>query len=470
MILSVRRRLPRASTLAILAVLTASACRQPEHILPGPRYDLRDLSDAQSILSRTNPVPDQPTPPQPPRQIGNPPYAVTGKATKLSLPAAKAVSSWPVEGQNAQHLTPNAALHTGALSQAWSVQIGMGNAKRSRMPSGPIAAAGRIFTVDANNTVSAVSPAGQVLWHADLTPPDVVPGAVTGGGLAYADGKLFVTTGFGALIALDASSGQQLWIKKFDAPITAAPMVDGNLVYVVSRDGYGWAISTSNGKMLWEIEGTAATAGNLGAGAPAIAGKAVLFPFDSGEVDAVLRLGGISLWSASIAGERTGSARGGEVNGIIGGPVISGSTAYIATGAGRLAAVDTDSGARLWTATEGGMGPVTVAGGSLFLVSDQGLMMRLNASDGSTVWSAPLPLYVNPKVAAREDIYVHYGPILAGGRLIVASTDGLLREIDPTSGTLLRTTSLGAPAAAAPIVVDGTLYVLTADGQLRAFR
>ncbi|WP_161556022.1 outer membrane protein assembly factor BamB family protein [Mangrovicoccus ximenensis] len=323
--------------------------------------------------------------------------------------------------------------------------------------------------LDSAATVSAVASNGTVAWSKSLVPPGERPGAVVGGGLAVEGGTLLVTTGYGRLHALSAASGAEAWDKNFGAAVTAAPMVADGLVYVTSRDGMGSAVDLETGRILWQIEGSTASASMLGSGVPVLTGNAVIFPFGNGELTTVLRQAGISLWNGSLAGSRTGRAYGayGEIPNS---PVVSNGTVYVATEAGRLAALDADSGDRIWTSLEGATGPVVAAGGALFLVSDEGRLLRVNASDGTTVWAATLPLFEAEKVKRRKDVFVHYGPVLAGGRLILASSDGLLREIDPASGALLRATQLGAPAASAPIVAGNTLYVLTQDGVLRAFR
>jgi outer membrane protein assembly factor BamB len=81
-----------------------------------------------------------------------------------------------------------------------------------------------------------------------------------------------------------------------------------------------------------------------------------------------------------------------------------------------------------------------------------------------------LPNFTKSNVGRRSDIFAHYGPILAGGRLIIASSDGLLRQFDPAKGELITTVKIPSGAASAPIVVDGTLYVLSTNGNLLAFR
>ena len=60
--------------------------------------------------------------------------------------------------------------------------------------------------------------------------------------------------------------------------------------------------------------------------------------------------------------------------------------------------------------------------------------------------------------------------MLAGNQLIVTSSDGQARFFDPASGAQTGALQLGAGAASDPVVAGRTLYVVTRDGQLRAFR
>jgi outer membrane protein assembly factor BamB len=158
------------------------------------------------------------------------------------------------------------------------------------------------------------------------------------------------------------------------------------------------------------------------------------------------------------------------VTDITGDPVIVGGRVYVGNHSGETAAIEAGTGQTVWTAEHGALGPVTVAGGSVFLISDQNDLVRLDASSGETIWTAPLPLFVDPRPRRREGIFAHYGPLLAGGRLIVASSDGQVRFFDPVSGAQTGSLPLPAGAAAEPVVAGGTLYVVASDGTLNAFR
>ena len=104
------------------------------------------------------------------------------------------------------------------------------------------------------------------------------------------------------------------------------------------------------------------------------------------------------------------------------------------------------------------------------MISDEGQLTRLSTADGSEVWSTPLPYFLKEKEKKRRGIHAQLGPVLAGGRLWVAGSDGQLRAYDPAQGNLLGAVSLPGGAASLPIIVRDTLFVVSANGNLLAFR
>jgi outer membrane protein assembly factor BamB len=207
----------------------------------------------------------------------------------------------------------------------------------------------------------------------------------------------------------------------------------------------------------------------LGAPAPAVSNKLAIFAFGSGELVATFRKGGLRRWAASVAGQRLGNAIS-RISDITGSPVIDGSTVYAGNHSGRIVALDLDSGNRIWTAREGALSPVWPAGDSVFAVTDRNALVRLDAATGVTIWTTELPGFVKDKPRRRGEVFAHYGPVMAGGRLVVASNDGLIRSFSPVDGSLIGTVEVTGGATSGPVVVANTLYVVTTRGQLHAFR
>ena len=429
----------RVSIAAALSLVVLAACGDDDVILPGDRFDIR----AQTVFeNQTLPV---------------------------SLPAARANADWGHRNGSPSHSITHPALGP-SLSPLFVAEIGEGDSKTARITSHPVVANGVIYTIDARARVTATTVNGATLWSRDLTPSRDNAGDASGGGISVGGGRVYVTTGFGEITSLDAATGAEVWTQDLDAPANAAPTLRGDLVYVVARDSTAWALDTTNGRIRWQRSGAPSTANFAGGASPATSGEFVVFPFPSGEVLTTYPRGGLTRWSTFVSGDRVGSAAG-VISDISGDPVIVGGRVYIGNFGGRTVAINLSDGERLWTATEGSVSPVWPVGNAVFLINDLNELVRLDANSGNPVWRTALPTFEDGERTSRQKrVFAHYGPVLAGGRLIVTSSDGLIRQFDPTSGALIGQVDLPGGAASGPVVAGETLYVLSKNGQLHAFR
>ena len=81
----------------------------------------------------------------------------------------------------------------------------------------------------------------------------------------------------------------------------------------------------------------------------------------------------------------------------------------------------------------------------------------------------PLPRWENPE--KRKDTITWYGPVLAGGRLVVLGSNSQALSLNPVNGETLNSQNLSdSPAPFPPVIVDGTMLVVTDDGRLTAWR
>lgn len=438
----------RLPLIAALAGLTAlSACQQRDTILTGERLDPRAVLSPDGPVAQGAPAPT---------------------TAALSLPPVRGNSDWPQRAGSASHASGNMALGAGT-NRVFAVSIGQASDKRHRITADPVVAAGLVFTLDSQSTVTATTTGGGRVWSVDLRPGGESDRSVSGGGLAFEGNRVFATTGYGELVALDARTGGIAWRQRVDAPISGSPTVQNGVVYVGGRDATSWAVRANDGKVLWRAFGNDGMAGVMGVSAPAVAGGTVVFPFATGEIMGVDSANGNQLWTANVAGQRLGRAVG-YFRDVTGDPVIAGNTVYAGTSSGRTAAFDLATGAMKWEAREGASSPVLAVGNSIFLVNDQAQLIRLDAANGGRVWAQKLPYFTQTVIRKQQKVWNHYGPVLAGNRLYLAGSDGYLRVFDPASGALIGQAQIPGGAAAAPAVAGQTLYVVTHDGQLIAFR
>lgn len=447
--MTITTRKPAAGVLALslAATLLLSACQEREVILPGQRLDPLAVNspDGPAVVMPASVAP-----------------------TAIALPAQRGNADWTQRGGNAEHLPGHVALGAGT-SRIWTANIGQGNDRRHRITADPVVAAGMVFTLDSHSGVTATSVAGGRVWSSNVAPPTETGASASGGGLAYEAGRVFVTTGYGELVALDATTGGVLWRQRVNVAVGSGPAVRNGVVYVAARNSTGWAVRASDGRVLWQASGNTSSSGVMGVASPAVSGNTVVFPFPSGQLLAADTESGLTNWTAQVAGLRVGRAIG-NIRDVTGDPVIAGGTVYAGTSSGRINSIELATGLENWSARDGANSPVVPVGGSIFAVNDEASLVRIDAATGGEIWTVELPYFTDTRTRRQDSIYAHYGPILAGGRLIVASSDGVLRMFDPSTGALVGQGQIPGGAAAAPVVAGQTLYVVSRSGQLHAFR
>lgn len=438
---------PLTLTLAAMGVVALLGACNREVILPGDRLD------ARAVIS-----PDGP--------------AIEGEAapttSALSLPGVRANADWTHRAGSAAHVSGNAAIG-GGTARIWSAAIGQPTGLRHRVVADPVVAGGLVYTLDSHARVTATTTDGRQVWSTDLTPYGESGASASGGGIAYDAGRLFVTTEYGELDALDPRSGAILWRQRVDAPIAGAPTAAGGTVYITDRTATGWAVRAEDGKVQWTVTGVKDVAGWMGVSAPAVDGGLAVFPFSSGQLMAVDAASGEPRWNANVAGRRPGRAIA-AIRDMTGDPVITSDMVVAGTSSGSIAAFDRSTGVQRWRASEGSLDTPLVVGNAVFAINDEGHLIRLDLANGGKVWDVKLPGFVNPNVKKQNEVWVHHGPVLAGSKLYVASTDGALRVFDPQTGTLIGQAAIPGGAATAPVVAGGVLYVTGQDGLLHAFR
>jgi outer membrane protein assembly factor BamB len=384
-----------------------------------------------------------------------------------ALGPAQALAEWPQPNARADRAPGHIAGPAG-LRSAWRADVGAGSGDASRITAAPVVAGGLVYTLDAESDVVATDAAsGRRIWSASAAPEGQRGREGFGGGLAVADGRLFVTTGFGEVVAMGVGDGAVLWRQPLGAPLRSGPAVDAGRVVVVTRDNAGFALDAATGGVLWRVLGARAGAGFLGGASPAVSGELAVLPFTSGEILAVSASNGRRLWSDLLTGGRGGGA-GVDIADVSGDPIIAGAAVFASNYGGQMVAVDGRNGARGWLRPFGGASPAWAAGSTLFLATTDGRLMRLAAATGETVWSVDLPRYEDPE--DREGLIHYKGPVVADGAVYLSSSDEGVLIFDAQTGAARGSVEISGGAATAPVIAGGTLYVLSQDATLHAFR
>jgi outer membrane protein assembly factor BamB len=381
-----------------------------------------------------------------------------------SISGALALADWSQPGGNAENAPGNVSIGGTSGESSWRTRAVDKASKRNVRPSvPPIVHGGRIYVYDTSGTVNALAPGGGKAWSVSLT-PEGEKGHAAGGGIAASGSAIFVATGFGELVALDAGTGNRIWSFEMSAPAHSAPTAAAGKVFVVSATNVLHAVNQADGTEAWQYPGIPETAGVLSAASPAVSGGIVVVPYSSGEIIAFDTEAGQTKWAdAVVRSTRTQAVSG--LTDVAASPVIYDGIVYATGVSGRTIAVRLSDGERLWEENIGSASTPAVSGNALFIVDLSDDLIALDRTTGKAFWRTALPT-----VRKKRFYSVWAGPTLAGNVLWAVSNDRKMVGVDPATGNIIVDRQLPSAAYIKPIAAGGQLLVLASDGSLAAFR
>ena len=383
------------------------------------------------------------------------------------LPDADFITNWPQSGGSAgKEVGHRVGAYDFELD--WKKSVVPGSKRKARLVAPPVSQDGTLFLFDAKQTIHAVDGTnGASLWKKKLEPVRKSDRVAQGGGIAIAKDRLIVTSGYGYIAAFDIRNGVELWRRMTQAPVTGAPTVDDNFAYITSSNNEIYVVRLGNGDIIWSDQAIAETARVQGAPSPALSSDILVAPFSSGELIAYLPANGRRLWSTSLS-QSSGFTPISAINDIAGRPVLSEGAIYAASQSGVLAAIDQVSGGLRWSKPFGSIQTPAVSGQFVFAVNTDGQLACFDKNDGGVIWVTQLDQFRNEK--KRKDRIVWTGPVIASGKIVLASSQGRLVSIDPQTGAVLEDLKVGDPIYVEPIIANERIYVLTDDGDLASVR
>ncbi len=402
-------------------------------------------------------------------------------ASSITLPPPYINASWPQPGGDADHTMH----HLGAeltLDRLWSRKVTNSSGRRAPLLSPPVVADSRIFVIDSKAHVTAFDTAGgKEVWTTELTPDLRAPNRKWyevmqrenpaqigfGGGVAYDTGRIFATSGFGFVAALDAETGETLWTHQAETPIRTAPTATNGLVYVVTNSNEMLALNQETGEVEWDYQSFEETARFLAATSPAANAEIVIAPFSSGEIAALRADNGQELWRETVSRSSRMTALS-NLSDIAGSPVIDRGTVFAVSHAGQMSAIDLRSGRTQWEAPIAGLQTPWVAGDFIFVLSVENELVSMSREDGRVAWIQELPRYENEK--RKKNRITWNGPIIAGGQLVLTSSSGEVLLLDPKSGDTMGRRKIGKGSNISPVLANQQLFILTENGKLTAYQ
>ncbi|MFO0541275.1 MAG: PQQ-binding-like beta-propeller repeat protein, partial [Phenylobacterium sp.] len=213
---------------------------------------------------------------------------------------------------------------------------------------------------------------------------------------------------------------------------------------------------------------------------PAVSGDTVVAAFGSGELIALRAANGNDLWSEALSrASRTNALS--EIRDIAGRPVIYQGDVVAISHSGVLSSTDLRTGQTRWTLPITGITTPWVAGDVIYVVDRTGKLYCLARETGLAYWVRDLGEGrekrggflgfgggSDPKKPGVKPVWS--SPILAAGRLLLASNTGEMVAVNARTGEVERSVMLGESVTVGPIALGETVYFVTDEARLIAVR
>lgn len=374
------------------------------------------------------------------------------------------ISSSPVGGEWPMYQRD--LVHSGAASGAGSAPRGV--LKWKYEADGPIYASpavvnGTIYLATGTGSIVALdAETGDEIWKRNVGGPLNSSPAVAGD-------SLFIGRFDGVIEARDLESGDVRWEFMTRARVISSPAVDHGVVYIGSGDGRLYALDAGTGRERW----TYRTRGWISS-SPAVFEDLVAITSFDGLLHVVNRKTGKKRLDFHLSETPRSSATFGERHVIV------------ADGRGRLKAVDwrertlpmewlwlkirvqllywgmidtlANQKGFVWGTATGDafMGTPVISDGLVYAANFGGEVIAADERTGEVVWQTQVGSPVSGSMSA------------VGGAVLVGDTDGFLHSLDAGTGALRWQFQTGSRISATPVVVDGVAYVGSWNGTLHA--
>ncbi|MES2299774.1 MAG: outer membrane protein assembly factor BamB [Pseudomonadota bacterium] len=334
---------------------------------------------------------------------------------------------------------------TMAVRTAWTASVGKGAGAFA-----PVQDGGSIYAAGADGAIVALDAAsGRQLWR-------VAAGTSLSAGVSVADGVLVVGAVKGGLLAFD-TSGKALWKAQASSEILSAPVVGQGMVVVLSLDSRVVGYDAKTGDKKWTVQRIAPALTMRNSPGMVINGKEVIVAQPGGKLLALALATGATRWEAALA-EGRGATELERVTDVGGVPFIFERDVCAASYQGRIGCFDVATGAPRWNKEFSSHVGVGADQRFVFGADDKGNLAAFNRDGGASAWR-------NDKLALRR----LSTPVSVGRAVAVGDLEGVVHFLSREDGAFLaRVKTDGSAIHSAGLIAGSNLIFQTQSGTVTA--
>ena len=390
-----------------------------------------------------------------------------------SLSGCTTISNWFADDDEIEIRTLKPIDAQFEPSMVWDTDVGDGISDYfSRLR--PVYGDNKVFVASRHGDVAALDPQdGEPVWERNLAVFDEegMLSAVAKlwrsgesariGGLAYDKQTVYIGTENGAIVAMDAATGETKWSQSVEGEIISAPVVSENVLVVNTGAGTLFGLNVDNGEQLWINESDVPPLTLRGISSPIAANGGTIVGTPTGKVQVNIIDSGLVAWETAIT-KPSGATELERIVDVDVTPLLYGGIVYAISYNGTLAAIELRSGRVIWKREYGSYRDISMQGNTLYVVDNNSVIYGLDRRNGVELWS---------QSSLKKRSLTQAEPV--GDYLVVGDKWGFLHWVDQSSGKIVARYDLGGDdedesVYVAPIVVGDNIIAITRDGTVAA--
>ena len=298
---------------------------------------------------------------------------------------------------------------------------------------------GRVYAAGARDVLALDAETGETLWKRRLDfPLSAGPGA----------GSSLIALGTfdGRVLGLSSEDGRLLWESGVTSEVLAVPRISVTRVAVRAADGRVFGLDTVSGRRQWLFERSAPVLTLRGTSSPVLAGGSVYVGLDTGKLAALDAGDGKLGWESTVA-LASGRSDLERMVDIDADPQVYRGEVYAVSYQGRLAALDAGSGQLRWERALSAHAGLAVDSEAVFVTDADNRVWGIDRRSGAALWR-------------QDDLrgLALTGPAVFAEHVVVADDEGFLNWLSRRDGSIVQRQKIGgAPLVAPPQVAGGLL-------------
>ena len=379
----------------------------------------------------------------------------------VNLTKAKKNSSWKMPGLNLQNFFGNIYL-SGINNNFLREKIGKNKFSISQNTTSPLIFNDNIFFSDDTGTIFKINQRGKVIWKKNIY-KKINKNIYKNLSFSIYKNKIFIADNFGFIYAISIESGKLIWIKNHGIPLKSNIKIFNDKIFVINQDNRIICFDIKQGSKIWDVRSLSSFIKSQSLLSLAISKEGDLIVLNSsGELLKIRSHSGVIIWSLNA----TGSTFAHATDFFKSSDVVINVNEVIFSSMSSIFSFNLTNGYLNWVKKIGSENTPIIDGKNIFLVSDNGFFINIDRNTGKIIWSTNILKILKQKKQKTQIT----GFIMGSGKIYAVSLNGYLIVCSAASGRVEYFKKISDKITTAPVISNGSLYILTGNSRILGFR